>query len=415
MKKNEIVAPWGSWSKAMVAAHFGADAVYVWVPFLSLRMRQNKIADFLTLKKTIDDLHKFGKKAYLTINIFPRNIDINIIEATIEQIADMGADSVIFSDPWVYNILRKYLKDKINYHLSTQTNTLNYEAVKFWYDLWVNRIVLARELNVKEILQIKQQVPGVELEAFVHGAMCMTYSGRCLLGEYFAWRDWNKGECSHVCRYKFNVYVEEEKRPWKLFKVEEDETGSYLFSSKDLCTVDHIPELVEAIDAWKIEWRSKSELYVWSVCKAYSHARDSFWAGIQPDPNILQLTNDIPHRPYRDWFLFNNIKSAPEKEEDIVSTTTQTSAWPISTYQYMGYTYPIQEKINWKTYYKFVPKHNITVWDQFRWIDNDNINLKIEVSGLLDSNKNEVEAVNCNAGDAWICAEDLKPWCLLVR
>ncbi len=415
MKKPEIVAPGGSYEKAMIAARFGADAVYVWVPFLSLRMRQNKIKNFDELKKTIDDLHKLWVKAYLTINIFPRNVDIQIIESTIEQIWKLWADSVIFSDPGVFTTLKKYLWDSVNYHLSTQTNTLNAMAVKFWYDLWVDRIVVARELSIKEIKEIKEQVPWVEIEAFVHGAMCMTYSGRCLLWEYFSWRDGNKWECSHVCRYNFNVYLEEEKRPGKFFKVEEDETGSFLLSSKDLCVIEHEDELL-AIDAWKIEWRSKSEFYVWATTKAYSHLRDCVVEWKKTERDILDLVYQIPHRQYWDGFLFNSIRTAPDGEEELVQTTTKTEAWPLDTEkQYIWTTTDEKIEKDWKVYYKFSPKDNILIGDKYDMLDQTWIWRKIEVSGILWEEQEEVEKLNCNMKKAYISWKNLSEWNILTK
>ena len=415
MKKPEIVAPGGSYEKAMIAARFGADAVYVWVPFLSLRMRQNKIKNFDELKKTIDDLHKLWVKAYLTINIFPRNVDIKIIESTIQQISKLGADSVIFSDPGVFNVLKKYLWDTVKYHLSTQTNTLNAMAVKFWYDLWVDRIVVARELSLKEIKEIKEQVPWVEIEAFVHGAMCMTYSGRCLLWEYFSWRDGNKWECSHVCRYNFNVYLEEEKRPGKFFKVEEDETGSFLLSSKDLCVIEHEDELL-AIDAWKIEWRSKSEFYVWATTKAYSHLRDCVVEWKKTERDILDLVYQIPHRQYWDGFLFNSIRTAPDGEEELVQTTTKTEAWPLDTEkQYIWTTTDEKIEKDWKVYYKFSPKDNILIGDKYDMLDQTWIWRKIEVSGILWEEQEEVEKLNCNMKKAYISWKNLSEWNILTK
>ena len=419
MKKPEIVAPGGSYTKAMIAARMWADAVYVWVPFLSLRMRQNKIRNFDELKKTIDDLHALGVKAYLTINIFPRNTDIKVIETVIEEIKQLNMDAVIFSDPGVFTTLKKYLGDSVRYHLSTQTNTLNWMAVKFWMDVGVDRIVVARELNIKEIKEIKENVPEAEIESFVHGAMCMTYSWRCLLGEYFSWRDGNKGECSHVCRYKFNVYLEEEKRPGKFFKVEEDETGSFLLSSKDLCTIEHGEELL-AIDAWKIEWRSKSEFYVWATTKAYSHLRDCLVNKVKADREILDLVYKIPHRQYWDGFLFNDIRTAPESEEDaqknLVQTTTKTEAWPIEK----GKTYiwtttdEVIEKDGLK-YYKIAPKNNIFVKDEYDVLDVSGKFKKVVITGVLWEQAEDVEKLTCNMKQAYIAGDNLDSWNILLK
>lgn len=178
-----IVAPGGSHTKALVASAYGAEEVYLGVPFTSLRMRQNKLYNFDALQATIDQLHANGTKAFLTMNIFPRNMDIKIFESVVEKVANVNPDAIIFSDPGTFQIFKKYLPNT-PLHLSTQTTTLNYAAVKFWADLGVKRIVLARELSIDEISVIKKEVPEMELEAFVHGAMCMTYSGRCLLGDY---------------------------------------------------------------------------------------------------------------------------------------------------------------------------------------------------------------------------------------
>jgi len=174
-------------------------------------MRQNKVYTLDTLKATVDQLHAMGTKALLTMNIFPRNVDIKIFESVVERVSDIGPDAIIFSDPGTFQIFRKYLPHT-PLHLSTQTTTLNYAAVQFWADLGVKRIILARELHIDEIANIKKEVPGIELEVFVHGAMCMTYSGRCLLGDYLGGRPANKGECNHSCRFKYKVFIEEERR-----------------------------------------------------------------------------------------------------------------------------------------------------------------------------------------------------------
>ena len=407
----EIVSPGGSWEKAVVAARFGADAVYVWVPFLSLRMRQNKVKDFEGVKKVVDDLHELWKKVYLTINIFPRNSDIKIIEGLIERIWDLGADAVIFSDPGVFVILKKYLKNSIKYHLSTQTNTLNYEAVRFWGDVWVDRIVLARELNVKEIIDIKKKVPQMQLEAFVHGAMCMTYSWRCLLWEHFSGRDGNKWECSHVCRYKYNVYLEEEKRPWKLFQLEEDQEGSHIMSSKDLCTIEKCDQLMEAIDAWKIEWRSKSEFYVGCTTKAYAHVRDCISTWKKPDQNIIGLLETIPHRYYWDGFLFNDIKSQPDGEE--VITTTKDRAWPIVNVKYVWVVLSDSVEKDWKKYFKLVPKQTLQPGDEIKSVNTDGVIKTVKITGILDSDSEVLERATCNMKYIYICGEWVGAWDLL--
>ena len=314
MKKPVIVAPGWSYEKAIIASKYWADEVYIWVPFTSLRMRQNKVKDFEVLKKTIQAIHDNWAKALLTMNIFPRNTDIKVFESVVEKISDTNPDAIIFSDPGTFNILRKHFPN-VPLHLSTQTSTLNYESIKFRRDLGVKRVVLARELHIDEIKEIKKQVPDMELEIFVHWAMCMSYSGRCLLGDYMSWRQANKWECSHACRFKYKVWLEEERRPGKLFQLDNDKDGSYILSSKDLCTINRLAEILPYVDALKIEWRSKSEFYVWAMVKAYKEARDAILEWREPNLQAKELVEKIPHRPYWDWFLFNDLKEFPEREE----------------------------------------------------------------------------------------------------
>ncbi|HOG15648.1 MAG TPA: GxxExxY protein, partial [Candidatus Absconditabacterales bacterium] len=288
--------------------------VYIGVPFTSLRMRQNKVKDFEVLKKTIQAIHNNGAKALLTMNIFPRNTDIKVFESVVEKISDTNPDAIIFSDPGTFNILRKHFPN-VPLHLSTQASTLNYESIKFWRDLGVKRIILARELHIDEIKEIKKHVPDIELEIFVHGAMCMSYSGRCLLGDYMSGRQANKGECSHACRFKYKVWLEEERRPGKLFQLDNDKDGSYILSSKDLCTINRLAEILPYVDALKIEGRSKSEFYVGAMVKAYKEARDAILEGREPNLQAKELVEKIPHRPYWDGFLFNKLTNFPEGEE----------------------------------------------------------------------------------------------------
>jgi collagenase-like PrtC family protease len=176
-------------------------------------------------------------------------------------------------------------------------------------------------------------VPGMEIEVFVHGAMCMSYSWRCLLGDYMSWRPGNKGECSHACRFKYKVRLEEERRPGKLFQLEGDENGSHILSSKDLCTIERLEEILPYVDAIKIEWRSKSEFYVGAIVKAYKHVRDAIIEGKKIDEHVANLVNVIPHRAYREWFLFNKLNEFPEWETPVGSTTLD-SAWPLFNRNY---------------------------------------------------------------------------------
>ncbi len=424
----ELVAPWWSYNKAMVAAHNGADAVYLGVPFTSLRMRQNKVRDYKILQQTIDDLHALGTKAYLTMNIFPRNMDIKIFESVLARVSEMWADAIIFSDPGTFRVIRKHMPNA-RLHLSTQANTLNHEAISFWYDLGVERVVLARELTIKEIEQIKQKVPDMELEIFVHGAMCIAYSGRCLMGEYFSGRDGNKWECSHVCRYNFKVHLEEEKRPWRTFELWQDEDGTYLMSSRDLCTIERLWELLPYVDGLKIEWRSKSELYVWAVTKAYKHVRDSIVAGTPIDASTKDLVYQIPHRFYRDGFLFNSIRTAPdgeplstEEQEHLSDPTntgvTKTTPWPIAEVEYCGVIVPrgpsethapTWRTLAWRTFHMFVPKQKLHVGDRLQYFVGDTSG-ELTITGLSLDGETLCDAITSNMEHWWIETDKALLW-----
>lgn len=404
-----IVAPWWSYSKAMVASNYWAEEVYIWVPFTSLRMRQNKLKDFDDVKKTIDDLHKNWTKALLTMNIFPRNQDIKLFEMIVEKISDLGADAIIFSDPWTFHTIKKYLPNT-RLHLSTQTTTLNRAACKFWYDLGVSRIVLARELHIKEIKEIKEKVPGLELETFVHGSMCMAYSGRCLLGDYLSGRPGNRWECANDCRFKYKVYLEEERRPWKFMQMENDADWSYIMSSKDLCTINRLEELLPYVDAIKIEWRSKSEFYVWSIVKAYKHVRDSIINWTPIDENIKNLVNIVPHRQYRSGFLFNELKDYPEREE---ATTTLDSAWPLFNRNYFWVFSPNFVEKDGKKYYECNPKECLEKWMKLKYITPKNM-WELEILDILWPWKSELEKATCNTPKVFILTnQELSGWEIL--
>ena len=408
MNKPVIVAPGWSYEKAVIASKYWAEDVYIWVPFTSLRMRQNKVKDFDVLKKTINAIHENGSRALLTMNIFPRNSDIKVFESVTEQIADTNPDAIIFSDPGTYNVLRKYFPN-VHMHLSTQTSTLNYESIKFWRDLWVKRIVLARELHIDEIKEIKEKVPEMELEVFIHWAMCMSYSGRCLLGDYMNGRQANKWECSHNCRFKYKVRLEEEKRPWKLFQMEWDENGTHILSSKDLCTIDRLAEILPYVDAMKIEWRSKSEFYVWAMVKAYKHVRDCILEWKEIDPEIKSLVEKIPHRPYWDGFLFNKLADYPEwevewRQDNPVTSTNLASPGPTFC---RNYFWIFGEKFiekNWKKYFEFTPKEVIQRWMKLKYLSADWFG-EVEILDILKENWNELEAANCNLPKVYILTD----------
>jgi U32 family peptidase len=417
----KLIAPGWSLNKAIVAAQYGADEIYVWVPFSSLRMRQNKIRWFDELKETIDIIHLLGKKALLTMNIFPRNNDIKIFESAVEKISDVWADAIIFSDPWTFKIIKKYLPNT-SLHLSTQTSTMNYGAVQFRYDLWVKRIVLARELHIEEIIDIKKKVPKIELEVFVHWAMCMSYSGRCLLWDYMSGRPGNKWECSHACRFKYKVWLEEERRPWKLFQLEWDQDGSHILSSKDLCVINKLEQIIPYVDALKIEWRSKSEFYVWSIVKAYRHAIDSLLKNKSLDPQIINLVNVVPHREYWDGFLFNKIQNYPEGEMPVedkwnenndtnnfdqspdnkkMRSTTLETAGPLFNRNYF-WTFTDQYiEQDWKKYYQINPKEVISKWMKIKFISPNKM-WELEILELKNAQWKTLDKATCNTPNIYI-------------
>lgn len=275
MQNVELLMPAGNLEKLEYAIKYGANAVYLGVVDFSLRaMRKGQLITLDNLKEAIDLAHSLGAKAYLTLNIFAFNNDIKQLEACIDRFKDANPDAVILSDFGVFNLVKKYMPDT-PLHISTQTNTLNYESVKFWRDLGASRVILARELAISDIAEIRKQVPDIELESFVHGSQCVSFSGRCLLSDYFTngERKANHGNCSQPCRWSYKLV--EETRPGQYYEINQDERGSHILSPKDLCLVEHIKELIDAgVDSLKVEGRTKSLYYVSAVAKAYRQAID---------------------------------------------------------------------------------------------------------------------------------------------
>ncbi|HRX63808.1 MAG TPA: U32 family peptidase [Candidatus Absconditabacterales bacterium] len=414
MNKPTIVAPGGSYEKAVVASKYGAEEVYIGVPFTSLRMRQNKVKDFDDLQKTIDAIHENGSKALLTMNIFPRNTDIAVFESVVERLVGTKPDAIIFSDPGTFNVIRKHFPDT-PLHLSTQASTLNYESIKFRRDLGIKRVILARELNIEEIKEIRKHVPDIELEVFVHGAMCMSYSGRCLLGDYMAGRQANKGECNHACRFKYKVWLEEERRPGKLFQLENDENGSYILSSKDLCTIDKLEEILPYVDAIKIEGRSKSEFYVGAMVKAYKTVRDAIVAGEEPDLQAKELVEKIPHRPYWDGFLFNDLKNFPEGEEEQVTSTNIDSPGPTFCRNYFGIFKDNFIEKDGKKYYEFNPKEVLERGMKLKFLNAEGMG-ELEIVDLLKEGGQELDRANCNTPKVFVLTDrEIKGWEILYK
>lgn len=300
--------PAGNIEKLEYAIRYGADAVYLGVVDFSLRaMRKGELITLDNIKDAIAKAHELGAKAYLTLNIFAFNNDIRQLEEAIDIFKDAKPDAVILSDFGVFNLVRKRMPNT-DIHISTQTNTLNYESVKFWRDLGASRVILARELAIKDIAEIRRQVPDVELESFVHGAQCVSFSGRCLLSDYFSKgeRKANHGNCSQPCRWSYKLV--ESTRPNEYLEINQDGRGSHILSPKDLCLVEYLPQLIDAgIDSLKVEGRTKSLYYVSAVAKAYRQAIDEILAGNKDDLHkyFLELKK-VGNRGYTTGFALGD-------------------------------------------------------------------------------------------------------------
>lgn len=306
MNKVELLAPAGDLERLKIAITYGADAVYVGGQIFGLRAAAKKFT-LADLAEGVDYAHERGAKVYVTANIIPHNEDLDGFPEYLKSIYDIGVDAVIVSDPGTFSIVRETVPN-MEIHISTQANNTNYMSVKFWSNLGASRVVLARELSFDEIKDISEKSPDeVELEAFVHGAMCMSYSGRCLLSNYMANRDANRGECAQPCRWKYNLV--EEKRPGEYIQVIEDEKGTYFMNSKDLCMIEYIPEIIESgITSLKIEGRMKTTYYVALVIRAYRMAIDSYYKDPQNwvfNTEWLEELKKGSHRDFTTGFYLN--------------------------------------------------------------------------------------------------------------
>lgn len=274
MRPVELLIPAGSLEVLKTAVRYGADAVYIGGEAFGLRAKAHNFT-IPDMKEGIAFAHEHGCKVYLTVNVFAHNRDIEGIREYFRTLREVPVDALIISDPGVFMMAKELLPDT-EIHISTQANNTNYETYRFWYRMGAKRVVSARELSLEEIGEIRKHIPeDMEIESFIHGAMCISYSGRCLLSNYFTGRDANQGACTHPCRWKYAVV--EEKRPGEYLPVEEDDRGTYIFNSKDLCMVEYIPEMMEAgIDSFKIEGRMKTALYVATVARTYRKAIDDY-------------------------------------------------------------------------------------------------------------------------------------------
>ena len=301
-KKIELLAPAGDMERLEMAVAYGADAVYLAGTTFGMRSFAGNFTPE-ELKRAVALCHKKGVRVHVTCNTMPRNDEVARLPEWLTYLDQVGVDAVILADVGVMALAGKYAPH-VQRHISTQASIVNYETARAWHDLGADRVILARELSLDEIREIRAKTPPeLELEAFVHGAMCVSYSGRCLLSNYMTGRDSNRGACAQPCRYKYALM--EEKRPGEYFPVYEDEKGTYIMNSRDMCTIDHVAELIDAgLDSLKLEGRAKSAYYAAIVTGAYRHAIDAALAGQPLDPVWRDEVEHISHRHYSTGFYF---------------------------------------------------------------------------------------------------------------
>lgn len=304
MIRPELLAPAGSLEKLKTAVMYGADAVYIGGEAFGLRVAAENFS-LEDMKRGLEYAHKYGKKVYLTANIIPHNKDIDEFYDFVRQIRPMGFDAVLAADLGIFDILRTEAPE-IPIHISTQANNVNYKSAQVWHRMGAKRVVMAREMSIEEIKQIREKTPDtLELEAFVHGAMCISYSGRCLLSNYMTQRDANLGACAHPCRWNYSLV--EKTRPGEYMDICENERGSFIFNSKDLCLIEHIPELIECgITSFKIEGRVKTSYYAATVVKAYREEIDRYLDNPDTyafDKAQMEELCKVSHRPYCTGFF----------------------------------------------------------------------------------------------------------------
>lgn len=306
MKKPELLVPASSLEVLKTAVRYGADAVYIGGEVFGLRAKAKNFS-LEEMKEGVEFAHRYNVKVYVTANILAHNSDIEPVKAYFNDLKKVKPDALIIADPAIFTIAKEMLPD-MELHISTQANNTNYGTYNFWHSLGAKRVVSARELSISEIKDIRNHIPDdLEIETFVHGAMCISYSGRCLLSSFMAGRDANKGACTHPCRWKYAVV--EESRPGQYMPVEENERGTYIFNSKDLCMIEHIPELVDAgIDSFKIEGRMKTALYVATVARTYRMAIDDYFENPKKYeeniPKYKTLISQCTYRQYTTGFFF---------------------------------------------------------------------------------------------------------------
>jgi len=316
MNKIELLAPAGDLEKLKIAIDYGADAVYLAGELFGLRAGAKNFT-IEEMEEGVTYAHERGRKVHLTLNIFAHNEDISALETYLDEIAHIPFDAFIISDAGIISLVMEKMPGR-EIHLSTQANTTNYRTAEFWHRQGVKRVVLGREMSLEDIRNTRKNLsPTMEIEAFVHGAMCISYSGRCLLSNFMTERGANQGQCAHPCRYKYALM--EEKRPGEFYPVEEDDRGTYIFNSKDMCMIEHIPELIESgLASLKIEGRMKSVFYVATVVRAYRQAIDAYYAdpeGWTFKEEWLEELKKVSNRHFTNGFYFNKPRNVDQNYE----------------------------------------------------------------------------------------------------
>lgn len=381
MRPVELLIPASSLEVLKIAVIYGADAVYIGGEVFGLRAKAKNFS-MEDMAEGIRFAHEHGVKVYVTANILAHNGDLEGVREYFTQLKEIKPDALIISDPGIYTIAKEICPE-IERHISTQANNTNYGTYQFWWNQGAKRVVTARELSLNEIAEIRKNIPDeMEIETFVHGAMCISYSGRCLLSNYFTGRDANQGACTHPCRWKYAVV--EEKRPGEYLPVYENERGTYIFNSKDLCMIEHIPELIEAgIDSFKIEGRMKTALYVATVARTYRKAIDDYLTSPEKykenmDWYLEQISN-CTYRQFTTGFFFGK----PSEESQIYDNNTY-----IKEYTYLG----IVGDCNEEGLYRIEQRNKFSVGEQIEVMKPDGRNILVTVKRIVDEEGNEMES-----------------------
>ena len=393
VRKPELLIPASSLEVLKTAVIFGADAVYIGGEAFGLRAKAKNFS-MEEMAEGIAFAHAHGVKVYVTANILAHNYDLEGAEQYFRELRDMQpqqCDALIISDPGMFSIAREVWPE-VELHISTQANNTNYRTYRFWWEQGAKRVVSARELSLPEIRQIRDHIPEeMEIESFIHGAMCISYSGRCLLSSYFTGRDANHGACTHPCRWKYAVV--EEKRPGEYLPVYENERGTYIFNSKDLCMIGHIPELVEAgIDSFKIEGRMKTALYVATVARTYRKAIDDYFA----DPERYRSHMDwyfaeiakCTYRQFTTGFYFGK----PDETTQIYDNNTY-----VNEYIYLGIVDQLREGLA-----HFEQRNKLSVGEQTESMKPDGTNVTVNVEAMYDQDMNPVDSCPHSKQQLWI-------------